>query len=654
MRILMLTDSMDSGGAETHLLELSSGLRRRGHRVCVVSSGGALVSELVRRGVFHIELPINKYRGLFAVPRLCRLVRIGGFDVIHSHTRVSSFIASRVSKKTGICFVSTVHAHFSLVGLRRRFSRWGRKNIAVSDDLKDYLTQNYGVSPEDVTVIPNGVDVSRFCPDTRARDKGVRIVFLSRLDGECSLGAFLLCDIARELTENFKITEIVIGGGGDALECVRERVREVNSELGFECVKAVGRVEDVPSFLRGADIFVGVSRAAIEASFCGASVVICGDEGFLGALDEDNFALALSSNFCARGQGGATAEALCCELSKLLRQDASLRRKNALQLRELMLGECELGATVEKTENFYRRALTAPKKEYAEVVLCGYYGFGNLGDDALLRAAIERARREFGGARIAAITKNGKRDSERFGIWCIARRDFKTVLAQINGCAHFVFGGGTLLQDSTSRRSIIYYASLLALAKRSGAKCYLWGNGIGEPRSEKSEKIIASALSDCEYIGLRDARSVDIAKRLLKDTSRIVLERDLAEEERELFLSGEDRLPEEDFVIVALKGKSCPRELDECIKSEKEKGRKLVFVAMFPSQDLKLCRKYSKKYSGVIKSDIDFSDLVCLARHSAGVYSMRFHALVAAKLANVSFRGFGDSKVTDFGKLDLN
>ena len=644
----MIIDRMDCGGAETHVLELASGLVARGHRVCVVSSGGRLERELLRRGVFHVRMSISKARAMFSIGRICRLARRGNFDIIHSHSRVASFIADIVSSRTGVRLVTTVHAKFSVSWLKRKFSRWGSRSIAVSEDLGDYLSRGYGIAKENVSVIPNGVDSSRFYPDVCARQSRTRIVFLSRLDAECSSGAFLLCEIAKRICDDFGRVEIVIGGGGDAFERVRACAARANSSIGFECVKVTGQVEDVPSFLRGADIFVGVSRAAIEASFCGASVVLCGDEGFLGALDEDGFLTALGSNFCARGQKRANAELLYAEIAKLLRTDISAREKNAERVRELMLGACDIGATVERTVEFYRQA----RKNEPSVVLCGYYGFGNVGDDALLLAAIRRARREFGGARIIALTRGGARDGVRFGVKCIARKDVGEALKAIKECKYFVFGGGTLLQDMTSRRSLVYYASLLSLAKRNGSRCYLWGNGIGEPRSAKNEKMIASALSGCEYIGLRDARSVAIAKRLLaNEPSQIVLENDLAEAERELFLSGERRSDLEikgEFVLVALKGKRCPSELEERIRLELKRGRKVIFAVMFPEQDFRLNQRYCKKYSGEIMSDIDFPDLVYLARRSAGVYSMRLHALVAAKIANVPFWGFGDSKVTDF------
>ena len=649
MKILMIIDRMDCGGAETHVLELASGLVARGHRVCVVSSGGRLEHELLRRGVFYVRMPISKVGAMLSLGRICRLARCGNFDIIHSHSRVASFIADIVSSRTGVRLVTTVHAKFSVSYLKRKLSRWGSRSIAVSEDLGEYLAQGYGIAKENISVIPNGVDSSRFYPDIRARQGRTRIVFLSRLDSECSAGAFLLCEIAKRICDSFGRVEIVIGGGGDAFERVSACAARANSSIGFECVKVPGQIEDVPSFLRCADIFVGVSRAAIEAAFCGASVVLCGDEGFLGLLDENRFSLALGSNFCARGQKRASAELLYVEIARLLNTDISAREKNAERVRELMLGACDIGATVERTVEFYRRA----SKDEPSVVLCGYYGFGNVGDDALLLAAIRRARREFGDARIIAITRGGVRDGTRFGIKCVARKDVGEVLKAIKECKYFIFGGGTLLQDTTSRRSLVYYVSLLSLAKRSGARCYLWGNGIGEPRSEKSEKMIADALMGCEYIGLRDARSVDLAKRLLgNEPARIALESDLAEAERELFLSGKEKTELEikgEFVVVALKGKRCPPELEERIRLERERGRTVMFVVMFPEQDLRLNQRYCKKYSGEIRSDIDFSDLVYLARRSVGVYSMRLHALVAAKIADVPFWGFGDSKVTDFG-----
>ena len=64
MKILMLCDSMDCGGAETHVLTLSSALVARGHEVYIVSRGGRLVKELLRAGVKHLTLQLKLQKKL--------------------------------------------------------------------------------------------------------------------------------------------------------------------------------------------------------------------------------------------------------------------------------------------------------------------------------------------------------------------------------------------------------------------------------------------------------------------------------------------------------------------------------------------------------------------------------------------------------------
>ena len=60
MKILLLTDRLDRGGAETHIVTLSAAIKRLGHSLLVVSSGGALKSELLRQGIAHLTLPFDQ------------------------------------------------------------------------------------------------------------------------------------------------------------------------------------------------------------------------------------------------------------------------------------------------------------------------------------------------------------------------------------------------------------------------------------------------------------------------------------------------------------------------------------------------------------------------------------------------------------------
>ena len=641
MKILLLTDKMDIGGAETHVFSLARELRRTGNRVAVASSGGALARSL---GLPHYTLPLDKKDPaslVFCYFRLIRIVKSGGFDRIHSHARLPSLLGYLVAKKLGIRFICTAHAFFGISPLRRVLSRWGDATVAVSEDLKQYLIEGYALSPENITVIPNGVDIDLFSPADTGLSAPV-VAFLSRLDGDCALGAYLLCDIAPRLARRFPDLRIAIGGGGDALVFVRERAEAVNSTLGFECVRVVGEVSDSSAFLRSASVFVGVSRAAIEAGLCGLPVILCGNEGYLGRLTDENFDLALSNNFCCRGCGRADAD----RLFEAVCDAVSSSREESLALMKRMRAVLDVRATAGRTLSIYEKV--ALPQGRPEALLCGYYGFGNMGDDALLRSSIERARREFPEVSVGALTRRPRRDGARFGVACRSRRLPFAVLS----CGKLIFGGGTLLQEDTSLRSLCYYSALIFLARARGAKIYLWGNGLGRPRSAIGQWLMKRCLDRCHYIGLRDGHSVDIAKSLTENPN-IVLEDDLAlsvvsaEESRAryllfgLFGSYRDIPP---FVIVAPRREGRTGELIRALKRAKREGYRLVFVAMHPDGDGRFSERLCRCLGGVMLRGICYSDLEAIARFSGGVYSMRLHALIAAKQSGVPFYSFSDDE----------
>ncbi len=669
MKILMLIDKMESGGAETHVFSLCLALIRRGNEVSVASSGGRFAQELERMGVTHICLPLwqKRPRAVFSALRmLYLLVKRESFDVIHSHSRLASFLARGIAKHFRISFVTTVHARFRADGWRGRLTRWGELSVAVSEDLKHYLTQNYSIPPENVSVIPNGIDCTLFCPLEKREERlhcvkreFPRIAFLSRLDADCSAAAELLCRSALKIVERYGRVEIFIGGGGSEYGRISELAHLANRETGYSCVKMLGDIHDVPRFLHSADIFVGVSRAAMEALLCGLSVVLCGNEGFIGLLNEKNYSAASLGNFCARGSEEMSEDALLVALGEAFEQG----KEELLSLRERMARECDADICAERTERVYRDALLRRnEKRGCDVLMCGYYGFGNMGDDALLRAAIERAKSELGGENICALTRRGRVDSAVFGVRCVKRGSPLALFRELGRCKYFVFGGGTLLQTVTSRRSLFYYAALMRIARALGARCLMWGSGVGRIRGRYCRFVAAHSLKCCEFVGLRECASLVRARELLGDSAftHIDLEDDLAErhepcsEGRAAYIlfslfGRYSRLPK--FAIVSLNGrmKIGMGQMEQRICELKKRGVCLLFVVLNEREDAEISERMSAEHGGRILKRICFSDLIGIAAQSEGVYSMRLHALIAARRAGVHFEGFGnDEKIVEF------
>ena len=199
----MLTDGMDIGGAETHISSLALGLMRLGHTVVICSPGGASAKRLCEAGITHLTLPLASHSPismLICYRSLLKIVKNGSFDVIHSHARLPSLIAHLVSRRLSVRHVTTVHARFTLSPIRRRLSRWGTLSSAVSQDLKQYLIDSYSIPPENIWVIPNGIDTSLFYPESDRQMHVIpKIGTLSRLDRDCSLSAIMLCSIAPRL-----------------------------------------------------------------------------------------------------------------------------------------------------------------------------------------------------------------------------------------------------------------------------------------------------------------------------------------------------------------------------------------------------------------------------------------------------------------------
>ncbi len=102
MKILMATMGLDIGGAETHILELSKELKRRGHDVSVASNGGVYVAELEKTGIRHFSVPMNRRSAadIFRSYRLmCRLLRDENPDIVHAHARIPAFICSIICRR---------------------------------------------------------------------------------------------------------------------------------------------------------------------------------------------------------------------------------------------------------------------------------------------------------------------------------------------------------------------------------------------------------------------------------------------------------------------------------------------------------------------------------------------------------------------------
>ncbi|MDD6213723.1 MAG: glycosyltransferase [Firmicutes bacterium] len=313
MNILMSLMQLDIGGAETHVVELAKELKRRGHNITVTSNGGAYVEELEKYGIKHYAVPLQNKKPqnvMKAFSLLREIITNEKIDIVHSHARIPSFILGKLHKKMKFPFVTTAHWIFNIKYGLKYITDWGQKTLAVSEDIKKYLIDNYKIPESDITVTVNGIDVQKFSADTDSKaamkELGISendntVVYVSRMDEDRSLVAHQLITAAERLDTIVENLKCVIVGGGNDFENVKKEAEAMNEKVGRKAIILTGARTDINKLVAPAKLFVGVSRAALEAMAAEKPTIIAGNEGYIGLFDKNKLAIGLKTNFCCRG-----------------------------------------------------------------------------------------------------------------------------------------------------------------------------------------------------------------------------------------------------------------------------------------------------------------------------------------------------------------
>ena len=141
------------------------------------------------------------------------------------------------------------------------------------------------------------------------------------------------------------------------------------------------------------------------------------------------------------------------------------------------------------------------------VVLCGYYGMGNAGDEALLVSLLQMLPES---VEPIVLSGNPSATKKQYGVISCDRKSTFTLLKVLQQCDVFIWGGGSLMQDSTSLASPIYYAGLMALAQQRGLKTIAWAQGIGPLNQSFTRWLTKQVLLGCDAISVRDTASAKL------------------------------------------------------------------------------------------------------------------------------------------------
>ncbi len=299
----------------------------------------------------------------------------------------------------------------------------------------------------------------------------------------------------------------------------------------------------------------------------------------------------------------------------------------------------------------------------SDIIISGYYGLGNSGDEALLKSIVDDLKSINPAITITALSANTHLTNKLYGIKTIGRYNIFKIIKEFYGTKLLLSGGGTLIQDATSTKSLLYYLGIIFLAKKMGLKVMVYANGMG-PIKEKNVKLVRRVVDKVDLITLRENESLSEIKRCNITKPKVIVTADpafnLVASDKECadgILEKYGILPDEKLIAVSVRRtKSLPDnficEMAKALDDVSKMGYLPIFIPMQTSLDFDISVEVKKKMNQrayVIDCEMNVSDMLSVIGRCSMACGMRLHMLIFASVMNVPMAGIVyDPKIRGF------
>jgi len=300
------------------------------------------------------------------------------------------------------------------------------------------------------------------------------------------------------------------------------------------------------------------------------------------------------------------------------------------------------------------------------ILISGYYGFNNIGDESILRTVIDNLREKLPHVDITVLSQSPQQTAEKYTVKAAARMNLWEILRSVRRCDMLLSGGGSLLQDATSSRSILYYLFILRLAQWMRKRTFIYSQGIGPISSPRNRRLTAKVLRRTDGIVVRDAKSrsllleLGVPDHLIHVTADPVIRvkaPDTKLGEQILALEGCPRRSGQLTVGWAIRArkpdKAFLEEVKRCIIWLQETwGAQSVLIPFFYDEDLLVCESIAGSLdgqSGYLQNKHLSEETLSIIGCMDVLVGVRLHSLIYAAIMGTPMIGVSyDPKVDSF------
>ncbi|MBS7226851.1 MAG: polysaccharide pyruvyl transferase CsaB [Oscillospiraceae bacterium] len=299
------------------------------------------------------------------------------------------------------------------------------------------------------------------------------------------------------------------------------------------------------------------------------------------------------------------------------------------------------------------------------ILISGYYGFDNIGDESILRTLITSLREKIPDCSLTVLSHNPASTREKYGVEAVERMSPGAILRAVRQCDMLISGGGSLLQDVTSSKSIHYYLFIIRLAKLLGKKVFIYSQGIGPIDHAFNRRATARALKKADGIVVRDERSAKLLEQIGLPQERIVITADPVIRMkrpdrtvgREILaragIKKDGRLTVGWAIREKNRDSAFVREITECIRWLRENyDAESVLIPFHYEEDREVCSVIAERTNGAAKclSEKYLSeDMLSIIGNMDVLVGVRLHSMIYAAIMGVPIIGVSyDPKCTAF------
>lgn len=355
MNILMALSQLEVTGAEVYGTVLSDELIRRGNKVYIVSD---TLTKPTNAQYEKIEFNKRKLKDRVSqVRKLLKIIKEKDIQVVHAHSRASSWscaIACRIAK---IPLITTIHGRQPVHLSRKLVKAFGDYSLSVCENIRDHIVNDLKVKPENITVLRNMINTKEYQKSSFADiEKTQKVIsIIGRLSGPKGDVTYNLLDILHR-RKDFKIQ--VIGG-----KEVPARFKKFTGNVEF-----LGYVNNVSEKIRESSIVIGAGRVAVEAILCEVPVLAIGEAESVGIVTLDRLNTALKSNFGDISLNHAPTFRWTDVIPEI-DKGFNINKDDLKTLRERVIEEFSIESIVENIEKVYQREIVKKKKYEMPVIM---------------------------------------------------------------------------------------------------------------------------------------------------------------------------------------------------------------------------------------------------------------------------------------------